>query len=45
MKPLYQNDIDRHLFTVGSIGFAGLLAGLAGWLFFRSKKSRKGWWW
>jgi len=43
---LYQNDLDRHLFTVG-ISLAGILAGLAGWwLLLRRKKARvKGWWW
>lgn len=45
--PLYNNDLDRHLFAVGSVGVLSLLAGLAGWLFFRSRKPKpkKGWWW
>jgi len=44
-SPLYQNDLDRHLFTVGGISLLGILAGLMGWLFFRRKKPKKGWWW
>jgi len=42
-KPLYNNDLDRHLFAVaGGLSLAGLL----GWLLFRWRRSEpEGNWW